>query len=87
MHLNASFHISESNSSHLKNRGQPRSRGLRALTVQSLNASDVVPVQLEVATETGVDRGHQGASELGVTQAQSVADFVGGHDTQIGAII
>lgn len=57
------------------------------LTIQRLNACDVIPVQLEVAVVTGVDGGHQGAPELGVTQAQSVADFVGGHDAQIGADI
>lgn len=58
-----------------------------ALTIQSLNASDVVPVQLEVDLVTGVDGGHQGAPELRVTQAESVADFMGGHNTQIGAIM
>lgn len=44
-------------------------------------------MQPEVDLVTSVDGGHQGAPELGVTQAQSVADFMGGHNSQVGAII
>lgn len=44
-------------------------------------------MQLEVGLVAGVERGHQGAPELGVAQAQSVADLMGGHDPQIRAAI
>lgn len=57
------------------------------LTVQRLNASDVVPVQPEVDAVAAVDWSHQGAAVLRVAQAEGVADLMGSHDPQVGAII
>ncbi len=41
----------------------------------------------EVGTVTRVNRSHQSASELRVTQAKGVADFMGSYNTQISTII
>lgn len=57
------------------------------LTVEHLNASDVIPVQPEVDAVAGVERSHQGAAVLRVTQAKGVANLMGSHDPQISAIV
>lgn len=44
-------------------------------------------MQPEVDTVARVDGRHQSASELGVTQAEGVADFVGSYNTQISTVI
>lgn len=44
-------------------------------------------MQPEVDAVTRVDRCHQSASELGVTQTEGMADLMGSYNTQISAII
>lgn len=58
---------------------------LCVFTIQSLDALDVVGVQLDFAAVTAVHRPHQGAVVLRVSQAQSVADLMGCDDPQVGA--
>lgn len=60
---------------------------LDALTIYRLDASDIIRMQHKVDTVTSVDRSHQSASELRVTQAQGVANFMGSYNTQISTII
>lgn len=57
------------------------------LTVQRLNASDIVPVQSEVDAVAGVDWSHQGTAVLRVAQAEGVANLMGSHNPQVGAIV
>lgn len=57
------------------------------LTVQRLNASDVVPVQPEVDLVAGEEWSHHGTAELGVAQAEGVANLMGSHKPQVGAVV
>lgn len=60
---------------------------LSSLTIQSLDAFHVICMQPEVGTVTSVNRRHQSTLELGVTQAQSVAYFMGRYNTQICPVV
>lgn len=50
-----------------------------ALTIERLDASDVISVQAEAGPVAGVDRGHEGTRVAGMTQAQCMAYLMGGH--------